>query len=663
MWEKGDGCFAPYGMSGVVLLMCGIAGVVGLPREEGRYLVSKMLSHQYHRGPDSGKVMVVSPDGEPSTVLGHRRLAILDLSEAAVQPMIDDSDRFILTYNGEIYNYRELAAELRRAGVIFRTDSDTEVLLEAYKAWGTKCLDRLNGMFAFALYDRVRGVLFCARDRYGEKPFLYGFGQDFFAFASEYKALLLNPDISLDFDEWRLLRAAHNASTGLDADRQTLFNAIQQLLPGEAMEVDARTLKHSIWRYWQVEPDPIRSVIDEREVFDEFRELLTDSVRLRLRSDVPVGSCLSGGLDSSAIVCIVRQLLGDNAPYATFTGRFPGTSADEWSYAEQVIQATGVQSHVTVPTVERFMEELPEFIWHNELPVGSSSQFAQWCVFRLAKEHGVTVLLDGQGADEVLGGYEQYFAYYVEALRERGDRDRLARELAMIPKRYPLALTPPVRSLRDRMPFWLRHWLSNRFGIGTNLLYGLRLQVAGRVARQNALPRKMGFDSLANALEQDSFGRYLTTLLRYGDHNSMAHSREVRLPFCDHRIAEFVFRLPPHLLMGEVQTKRLLRESMKGILPEGIRTRWNKQGFRPPQDLWFQSSAFMQLVTDTLDSTSFRNSPFWLSDWWDRGLGRVRKGELALGWGIWQPFILEQWRSHFLDRLRQERDSSNNFAV
>ena len=307
------------------------------------------------------------------------------------------------------------------------------------------------------------------------------------------------------------------------------------------------------------------------------------------------------------------------------------------------------------PTVERFMADLSEFIWYNELPVGSSSQFAQWCVFRLAKEHNVTVLLDGQGADETLGGYEQYFARYVEALRERGNRSRLARELPMIRERYPLALTPPTRGLRDRLPFRFRHWLSNRFGIGTSLLYGLRPEVVEKVMQQNALPRTSGLDALANALEQDSFGRYLTTPLRYGDRNSMAHSREVRLPFCDHRIAEFVFRLPPHLLMGEVQTKRLLREGMRGILPEGIRTRWNKQGFRPPQDLWFQSSAFVQLVADSLGSASFRDNPYWLPDWWNRGLQRVRRGEPSLGWGIWQPFILEQWRRHFLDRLYEER--------
>ena len=634
--------------------MCGIAGIIakGVPRTE---LISVMLDSMAHRGPDGSGVVDYQLGDDTSLTLGHRRLAILDLTEAAAQPMADDTGQFVITFNGEIYNYLEVQAELRQMGAVFRSHSDTEVILEAYKRWGVDCLARLNGMFAFALFDRPAGKLFCARDRYGEKPFLFSFGQDFFAFASEYKALLQHPGIPLDHDEWRLTRAAHNPSTGLDADRQTVFNAVQQLLPGEAMEVDVRTRKHRIWRYWQITPGPLREAANEQEVFEEFRELLIDSVRLRLRSDVPVGSCLSGGLDSSAIVCIVRRLLGDDTPYHTFTGRFPGTVADEWQYAEQVVNATGVVSHVTEPTVERFMAELPAFIWHNELPVGSSSQFAQWCVFNLARQQGVTVLLDGQGADEALGGYEQYFARYVVALGERGERERLARELPLIRQRYPLALTPPGRALRDRLPFRIRHWLSNQFGLGTSLLYGLRPDVAQRLGVENILPRKPGLHALANALEQDSFGRYLTTLLRYGDRNSMAHSREVRLPFCDHRIAEFVFSLPPHLLMGEVQTKRLLRESMRGILPEGIRSRWNKQGFRPPQDLWFQSKPFLDLVRDTLHSESFRNSEHWIPGWWDKALERVEEGQLGLGWSIWHPFMVELWKVHFLQPLLKQK--------
>lgn len=617
--------------------------------------MERMLEVQSHRGPDGSGIWSQTVSDGRDLILGHRRLSIIDLSEGGTQPMLDASGRFVLTYNGEIYNYLEIRRELQDLGVRFRSESDSEVILEAYKRWGSNGLKRFNGMFAFALYDGVRGVLFCARDRYGEKPFLFAFGADFFAFASEYKALLLHPGLLLDVDEWRLLRAAHNPSTGLDSDRQTVFKSVQQLLPGEAMEVDVRSLATRIWRYWQIAPAATGDIADEEGMFAEFRELLTDSVRLRLRSDVPVGSCLSGGLDSSAIVCIMRQLLGRDAPYDTFTGRFPGTKADEWGFAAQIVEATGVRSHVVEPTVERFLEDLPQFIWLNELPVGGSSQYAQWSVFRLARETGVTVLLDGQGADEMLAGYEQYFAKYVEALRKAGDTERLARELPRIRARYPLALTPPARGLRDRLPFRLRHWISNRGGVGTSLLYGLRPDVAVSIARQNTLSELPGFNPLANALVQDSFGRFLTTLLRYGDRNSMAHSREVRLPFCDHRIAEFVFRLPPQMLMGEVQTKRLLRESMKGILPEGIRTRWNKQGFRPPQETWFRSTPFLKVARTAFESDRFRHSPYWLPEWWLEALRRLEAGQVALNATLWAPLMIELWHEHFLEPLKRGR--------
>jgi len=317
--------------------MCGIAGIVSGHRDSPTW-VQKMLDVQAYRGPDGSGLETIALGENLQVTLGHRRLSILDLSRAGAQPMVDASGHFVVTYNGEIYNYIEIRQELQALGVEFRSETDTEVLLEAYKAWGTDCLQRFNGMFAFALLDRSRGVLFCARDRYGEKPFLFHQGEVGFVFASEYKALLQHPAISLGVDDERLIIASHRISVGVDSDRETIFPAIQQLLPGEAMELDVASGALRIWRYWQIEPGPLRQVTEEREVFTEFRELLTDAVRLRMRSDVPVGSCLSGGMDSSAIVCIARHLLGHDSDYHTFTGRFPDTAADEWHYARQVVE-------------------------------------------------------------------------------------------------------------------------------------------------------------------------------------------------------------------------------------------------------------------------------------------------------------------------------------
>jgi asparagine synthase (glutamine-hydrolysing) len=630
--------------------MCGIAGLVSTGSIPAGDALPVMLELQAHRGPD-GAGNWISADGRVQ--LGHRRLSILDLSERGAQPKLDSTGRYVLTYNGEIYNYLELRSELQGRGHSFHTGTDTEVILEAYKAWGEQCLQRFNGMFSFALYDRQKQQLFCARDRYGEKPFLSASTPERFAFASEYKALLALPWIRRDIDDFRLLRGLHTPSTGFDSERQTVFPAIQQLLPGEALRLDCRSMQQRIWRYWDLQPNAELTALPEAEAIARFGELLTDAVRIRMRSDVPVGSCLSGGLDSSAIVSLIRQRIAPDGDYHTFTGRFPGTSADEWSYAEPVIAASRVTSHVVEPTSAGFAAELGEFLWANELPVGSSSQYAQYCVFRLAKQQGVTVLLDGQGADEFLGGYEQYFRVYVQALRERGDTERLQRELPAIRQRYPLALTPPSRGWRDRLPFRLRRWLSQQLGIGSNLLYGLNSDAARQVAQQNQRGRVERFHALSSALYQDSYRMGLTTLLRYGDRNSMAHSREVRLPFCDHRLAELALSLPPEMLMGEVQTKRLLRESMRGILPELVRSRWNKQGFRPPQDTWFQGP-LLTMAEDLLHSRSFLDSPYWDAPWWHRLLDRLKAGESQLGWTLWQPFLGEAWKREFLGRLNRE---------
>jgi asparagine synthase (glutamine-hydrolysing) len=623
--------------------MCAIAGVVSTHFSRST-LVAAMLSTQTHRGPD-GSGQWQSSDGRVH--LGHRRLAILDPSEQGSQPMADNTGRHIITYNGEIYNYIELRAELVRMGHSFRSDSDTEVVLEAYKAWGQECLERFNGMFAFAIYDTIEQRLFCARDRYGEKPFLFSATRDRIAFASEYKALLVLPGVSRSHDEFRLLRGLQNASMGLDSDRQTLFRDIEQLLPSEAMTIDVRTLQTRIWRYWDLNKRADLAMLSEADAFVAFRDLLTDAVRIRMRSDVPVGSCLSGGLDSSAIVSLVRKIIRPSGDYHTFTGRFPGTSADEWQYAAPVVEETGVVSHIVEPSANGFADEIGSFIMANELPVGSSSQYAQYCVFRLAKQQGITVLLDGQGADELLGGYEQYFQFYLAALKERGDLKRLAKEEPLIRQRYPLALSPPGRAWRDRLPFQLRRWISKKIGIGTNLLYGLQPDAAREIMRVNTRRRDVRFNALGSALYQDSFGMYLTTLLRYGDRNSMAHSREVRLPFCDYRLAEMVLSFPPSHLMGDVQTKRILRESMRGILTERVRTRWNKQGFRPPQETWFHGR-LLSLASDLLHSSSFTESAYWDAPWWHQMLARIRKGESHLGWVLWQPFIGEAWKREFV---------------
>jgi asparagine synthase (glutamine-hydrolysing) len=632
--------------------MCGILGLIDRRQLDPRRCRAA-LDTIAHRGPDGEGEWI---DGDAGIWLGHRRLSIIDLSTAGNQPMVSHDGRFVLIFNGEIYNYVELRAELIALGATFQSHSDSETIIEGYRYWGKDVLSRLNGMFALALLDRPANTMLCARDRYGEKPFLYSSKPGFFAFGSEYKALLALPGISTAYDEVAIVVETCQPGANADRHRQTVFDDIQQLLPGEALELNLATLKPDVFRYYTIDLTHERRFASDRDAMAEYRELFVDSVRIRMRSDVEVGSCLSGGLDSSAIVGVARHLLGPDAVYHTFTGRFPGTSADEWTYASDVVEATGVVSHVVEPTVDRFMAELPQFMWHNELPVGSSSQFAQWCVFGLAKEHGITVLLDGQGADEAMGGYEQYFAYYIASLKARGETARLAEELPRIEARYPAATARGRARLTARLPYSLRHLLAHATNTGSDVRFGLQ---RGFVAHVSGEMVRKDFGSgvpLRDVLYEDSFERFLTTLLRYGDRNSMAHSREVRLPFCDHRLGEFVLSLPPELVMGGVQTKRPIREGLREFLPERIATRWNKQGFRPPQDLWFTSPAFLELIGDTLGSASFRQSNVWDAAWWNRALDRVRRGDLGLAWVIWQPFIHEMWKRHFLAPASQNAE-------
>lgn len=624
--------------------MCGIAGLVGA-RPVDRATVAAMTDLLAHRGPDDSGLWS-SPDAR--CVLGHRRLSIIDPSPAGHQPMI--SGAHVVTFNGEIYNYLELAERLKQEGEHFQTSSDTEILLAAYRRWGEKCVCEFNGMFAFAIYDADRRVLFCARDRFGEKPFLFRAGNEFFAFASEYKALLRIERTIDRIDDVRLARFLFHPSQGLDDGINTVFPGIMQLPPAHTLTLDLERLTWRIARYWDVRPDASAAALSEMDAQHRFRELLTDSVKLRLRSDVPQGSCLSGGLDSSAVVCIARELLGDDTPYDTFTGRFPGSNADEGEWADEVVRAAHTRSHIAEPTPEGLLAEIADFAWHNELPTGSASQYAQWCVFRLAKETGITVLLDGQGADELLGGYEQYFGPYLASLAPQDQ----ATERAKIAARYPLGLASKRERLSRGLPRRVAHGLAGALNAGSDAAFGLAWPVAERM--YHALPKPGAapdFHPLGAALHRDMLSATLPVLLRYGDRNSMAHSREVRLPFCDHRLAEFVFSLPPAYLMGGAETKRLLRGSLAGVLPEKIRTRWNKQGFVPPQVDWFRGS-LGPAARAVIEDPSFRDSTFWRAGWWRSALDRFQKGETALASVLWRPFMEHAWRTHFVERIARQ---------
>ncbi len=571
--------------------MCGIAGIVAAGHAN-LAAVRAMNEAQRHRGPD-GEGTWVSPDG--GVALGHRRLSIVDLSEGGHQPMRDAARDLTITFNGEIYNYIEVRARLVALGHRFRSTSDTEVLLAAYAEWGSGCLSELNGMFAFALWDARRRVLFCARDRFGEKPFQYAFTRDTFAFASEVKALALLSFVDLAIDEGVLAVGAAEGMVWLDAHERTLLRGVKQLLPGHAMEVLVAGGRVEILRtfcYWTADIAARRPYGTESgdEAARRFLDLLTDSVRLRLRSDVPVGSCLSGGLDSSAIVALIRRL-EPGADLHTFTGRFPGDPMDEGHYSSMMVAACRTTSSEVLPTPERFLRDAESVYHHADYPIGGMSQFAQWCVFHLASTKGVTVLLDGQGSDEQLGGYGseiiQSFLHQLGAERRIGAWLHERRAWA---KSYPALFTWPRLALNETPLARLRPLLRRATNRSTTTLPDLFqpawLTAAAKGSPLPSLPEDPSdLHALSRTLWQLSFRAMLSGLLRFGDRLSMAHSREVRLPFCDPRLAEYLFSLPPDLLVGEGQVKRVLRLALRGLVPDAIVTR-PKQGFVPPQQRW-----------------------------------------------------------------------------
>ncbi|NUN53568.1 MAG: asparagine synthase (glutamine-hydrolyzing), partial [Planctomycetaceae bacterium] len=545
-----------------------------------------------HRGPDGEGVWTRPGGASPHVLLGHRRLSILDLSGAAAQPMETEDRRLVVTYNGEIYNFVEVREELAALGRRFRSTGDTEVLLHAYREWGPACLDRFNGMFAFAVWDEERRTLFAARDRFGEKPFHYALdpATGRFAFASEVKALAALPWVDLSLDDRALYRFA--VAGELAGSGQTLWRGVRRLPAAHRLLLrwtgEAWDLRMERW--WDV--DLARtSDLPLEEAARRFREVFEDGIRLRLRSDVPVGTSLSGGLDSSAVVCQIHAL-GAAGGQKAFTARMTDPSLDEGRHVAEVLRRTGVEGHEVWPSAAVLREVFPRFCRHMEEPFRSTSQFAQHLVMRLAAENGVTVLLDGQGADEMLAGYEPYQHVLFSALAEEGRFGDLYRESRSFRARHSRPFPLSLRAALGRAFPGLRtirRGIASRAGEGRGarspwgLAEGFTAAHGGEdfpgetEGPRDLLTRKLHFDSTRGPLQE---------LLRYGDRNSMAFSRELRQPFLDHRLAEFLFSLPrEHKLRGG-ESKRVQRLAFRGLVPDSILDRKDKLGYRAPWDPW-----------------------------------------------------------------------------
>jgi asparagine synthase (glutamine-hydrolysing) len=596
--------------------VCGIGGTAGGRPDAA--LLARMAATMHKRGPDA--------QGEwhdDAVGFAFRRLAIIDLHERSSQPL--HLGPLHLVFNGEVYNYRELRDELRSLGHAFATEGDGEVLLHAFAEWGDGALDRVNAMFALALWDDSTRRLVLAADPFGEKPLYYAQLGERLVWASEIKALLQHPDVPSEPDAGAI--ATFLARGAMPELHGSFFRGIRRLPAAHVLEW--RDGEVRIRRYWQ----PRRVDVPTRyeDAVSRLRELLLDSIRLRLRSDVPVGTSLSGGIDSSTVVMLSAELAGDHTRHA-FTARFPGFERDEWRYADAVARAAGVVEHHAVePAPEEVLADLETLARDHEEPVGSLSVYAQWRVNRAAREAGVTVLLDGQGGDELFGGYPATAGYALRSLPRSPALAELRREPA-------LARAAAVSLAVDRLPERLRRAARRRL---TTVYASPEVEeVAAVLGESREGPWWRERDPLRRQLLVQTFETSLPPLLRYADRSSMAWSREVRLPLLDRRVAELALSAPAGFLYRGGVSKRLLRDAGRGLVPDVVLDRRDKVGFEPPQRRWLGDEPLRSHVGELLLDDRARARPFYDPAAIEHDL---RAGSWRDTDGIWRALSVELW--------------------
>jgi asparagine synthase (glutamine-hydrolysing) len=571
--------------------MCGIAGIIDLDKNNVfNKRLKEMTDIIAHRGPD-GEGHWISNNGNVG--LGHRRLSIIDLSHEADQPM-HYLNRYSLVFNGEIYNYLELKEILLKQGYVFRTSSDTEVLLALYDRDKENCLQLLDGMFSFVIYDEKENEIFAARDRFGEKPFFYSHQPGkYFLFGSEMKCLWeagvakkVNNRMLYNYLSFGHLDNPNDLS-------ETFFENCTRLPHSHYIKLSVVDCNLTIHQYYDIDWQNTNYNISISQAKEKFHELFYTSVQRRLRSDVTVGSSLSGGLDSSLVVTVINALKnGTGQRQDTFSAVFPGFKKDERKYIDHVIAATNVNPHFVTPDDEGLIASLDKLNWHQEEPYGSASIYVQYCVMQLAKENNVTVLLDGQGADEILAGYHPYYHPYFAELKKRDSR-LFKKEFAAysavhsnneINDIIKFDLLTKVKLMAGRHSPALRK-IYHHYSQANNTVLNPDFYKAYRRSSFDELPV---FENLNQALYNSTFKQGLQELLRYADRNSMAHSREVRLPFLYHKLVEFLLTLPAEMKIKDGWNKWIMRKTFNAELPLKISGRKDKIGYEPPKNSWME---------------------------------------------------------------------------
>jgi asparagine synthase (glutamine-hydrolysing) len=562
--------------------MCGISGIIDKSNMAVKMSAIKAMNDLIaHRGPDDEGFYF-----DRNISFGHRRLSILDLSEAGHQPM-HFLEKYVITYNGEIYNYIEIRDELIKSGYQFKSETDTEVILAAYDCWGEECVVRFNGMWSFAIYDSLKQKVFCSRDRFGVKPFYYSNLEDHFVFGSEIKQLLLfqeeniaNQKILVDY----LLYGLEEHSN------ETFFDGILKLEQSHNLIYCLKTNRYEIKKYFDINLDPALDKLHEKEAVSLIKESLRDSIKLRLRSDVKVGTCLSGGLDSSSIAAIASEehLKYSDEPFMAIHAKSIEEKTDESYFANMVAEHCGLNLIQVEPSLEQIAELVDEVVYTQEEPFGGLSIFMQYLVMRSARENNCVVLLDGQGGDETLFGYEGYYSFYFASLLSKF---KFLSYVLKIKNLKPYKLTKK-RLVRDSIAILFR----NKLQFIESLIRKKRTFVKVEHSRKE-LNHIYSFLSFKDFQKREIMLRNLPHLLRYEDKNSMRNSVETRLPFIDYRFVQNALSISESVKFKLGFLKYVLRKAVSSILPNDVVWRINKFGFEAPADMWIEQHKNEMIVS------------------------------------------------------------------
>ncbi len=625
--------------------MCGICGVINKnfePIAAVHQKVETMKKLIAHRGPD-GEGTWVHPNRFAG--FGHLRLSIIDL-QTGDQPMTDESGSWIV-YNGEIYNYLELQKELGEDQ--FTTTSDTEVILRAYRKWGEDCVSHFRGMFAFVLWDAPNQRFFCARDRFGIKPLYFYQDQNLFFFASEPKALLpFIPDIRTNLEALKEYFAFQFCLDG-----KTLFEGVHELQPAHHLTISAE--KISVKKYWEVYYQPDFSH-DEQYYEEALRELIKDSVVIHTRADVPIGSYLSGGVDSSAVAAIASA--SDPDSFMGFTGKFAeGPEFDESQYAREVAQKNGFPLEEITITADDFINNFRKVIYHMDYPVAGPGSFPQYMVSQLAVKHR-KVVMGGQGGDEIFGGYTRYLiAYFEQCIKAAIDGTMDNGNFIVTYE----SILPNLTSLRNYKPLLQQFWKDELFApmdrryfrlinransIGDEINWGLLENYSAyQTFRGIFNSENIGKESYFDLMTHFDFKTLLPALLHVEDRVSMAHGLESRVPFLDHPIVELAARMPPNVKFKDGNLKHILREAVRPYIPESIYARKDKMGFPTPLSEWMRGPA-RTFILDIFTSQSARTRDYVYPQAIIDQLGE----EPRYSRKIWGFLNLELWNQEFIDK-------------